>query len=84
MKVGMALKLAKVKLRQPNQQEGMKKAESPQFKRIASGDWAGPKNHHLRHSDFHEILRYLQKEDSGTSRVFFLLNLEELFFVPPI
>jgi len=41
MKVGMALKRTKVKLRQPNQQEGMEYAKSPQFKHIESGDWAG-------------------------------------------
>ena len=32
---------AKAKLRQPSQQEGAKKADSPQFKQIGGGGWAG-------------------------------------------
>jgi len=41
MKVGMALKRTKAKLRQLNQQEGAKNAKLPQFKHIESDDWAG-------------------------------------------
>jgi len=47
MKVGMALKRNEVKLRQPNQHEGMENTKSPQFKHIESGDWAGSRKSSL-------------------------------------
>jgi len=55
MKVGMALKRT-MKLRQPNQEEGMKDAKSPLFKHMKNDNGQVRENHHLRHPDFHEIL----------------------------
>jgi len=49
MKVGMALKRNKVKLRQPNQHEGTENDKLPQLKQIESGDWAGSRKSSLEH-----------------------------------
>ena len=38
---GESLIGAKAKLRQPSQQEGAKKADSPQFNQIGGGGWTG-------------------------------------------
>jgi len=60
---------AKAKLRQPSQQEGAKKANSPQFKHISGGSWTGSRKSpvaSIRLSPDSTVWAY---GDCGTARI---------------